>query len=127
LKKEKAELENHLLFKDSGSGQSALNDFEKQKLREKVEELQEKMRKTKQKKKALNVENNFYHQTTTVFLTIKKIIDKEKKFCFMYAEEQNVLEKKRLMDAIHKCRDQVQKLDIRLKVLLEEASKQKEL
>jgi len=46
------------------------------------------------------MENNFYHQTTTVFLTIKKIIDKEKKFCFMFAEEENVLEKKRLMDAI---------------------------
>jgi len=38
LKKERAEMENNLLFKDGG-GAHAINDFEKQKLREKVEEL----------------------------------------------------------------------------------------
>jgi len=40
LKKDKADLENSLLFKDHGSSNgSAMNDFEKLKLREKVDEL----------------------------------------------------------------------------------------
>lgn len=30
----------------------------------------------------LKRENDFYHKTTTLFLTIKKVIDKEKKFCY---------------------------------------------
>ena len=52
LKKEQAELENAIMFKDSGENGSV--DFEKTRLRTKIEEMQVKIKKTKEKKKAMN-------------------------------------------------------------------------
>ncbi len=59
LKKEQAELENAIMFKDNGENGAA--DFEKTRLRTKIEELQGKIKKTKEKKNAMNKENDFYH------------------------------------------------------------------
>lgn len=107
LKNEKAEIERQMLFSDgSGQGKGSLDaqsDFERKKLREKIQELEHKLDKKRVKAKQLNLENNFYHQTTQLFLTIKKIVEKEKKFCFMMAQEADVLKKKQLMDAINLC------------------------
>jgi archaellum component FlaC len=84
LKSEYGRLESDILLMDNkGTGQ--INDFEKQKLRLKLQELTDKLHKSKEKKRLLDKENNFYNQTTTVFLTIKKVIEKEKKYCFMMA------------------------------------------
>lgn len=55
--------------------------------------------------KKLDRENNFYHQITTIFLTIKKVIEKEKKFCFLMAQETDVLKKRQIMDGINMCRE----------------------
>lgn len=93
-------------------------DFERMKMREKLSELEIKLDKKRSKIKALNVENNFYHQTTQLFLTIKKIVDKEKKFCFMMAQEQDVLKKKQLMDGINMCGEKTKQLDTKLAKLL---------
>ena len=37
----------------------------------------------------MDVENQFYHQTISVLLTIKKVIEKEKQYCFKFAAEKN--------------------------------------
>lgn len=104
LKKERSVLESQaMMFGDPGN--SGMNDFEKNKLKENIEKLYDKLEKKKEKITRLDRENNFYHQTTTIFLTIKKVIEKEKKYCFMLATETDVLKKKQLMDAITMCGD----------------------
>jgi hypothetical protein len=49
-------------------------------------ELESKLQRKRERIRTLERENNFYHQTTTIFLTIKKVMEKEKQFCFLLAD-----------------------------------------
>ncbi|TNV79153.1 hypothetical protein FGO68_gene12093 [Halteria grandinella] len=75
----------------------------------------------------LTIENNFYHQTTTIFLTIRKILDKEKDYCYMLAAEceraaESGNDKRvEINEAIKLCREQTAKLDGKLKAILDRA------
>lgn len=125
LKKEKASLENQLLFgSGNGAGEGGRGDFEKEKLREKIDELMAKIENKRQKLEWMRRENEFYNQIITVFLTIRKVIEKEKKYCYMLATEKDVLMKKQLMDGITMCGDKSQQLDDKLKKLLRTVKQQ---
>ena len=82
LKKEKGRAESDIMLMGDSRGNGSEGNFEIKKLRQKCDEMQNKVYKKKEKIKKLNSENNIFHQTTTIFLTIKKIVEKEKKFCF---------------------------------------------
>jgi hypothetical protein len=66
---------------------AAAKEYERTMLSHKCEELEAKLDRKRVRIRELDIENNFYHQTTTIFLTIKKIIEKEKQFCFMLASK----------------------------------------
>lgn len=67
-------------MKSEGGSEAA--DFEKMRLKQKVEDLQKMMVTADSRCEGLKKENDFYHKITTLFLTIRKVIDKEKKFCY---------------------------------------------
>ena len=50
--------------------------------------------KKKAKIQRLGKENEFYHQIVTIFLTLKKVIETENKYCYMLATETDVLKKR---------------------------------
>ncbi len=43
--------------------------------------------------KKLIQENEFYNQIIALFITSKKLMEKEKKYCYMLATETNTLKK----------------------------------
>ena len=66
------------------NGSSALLDTSVMQAR--LGELESKLQRKRERIRTLERENNFYHQTTTIFLTIKKVMEKEKQFCFLLAD-----------------------------------------
>ena len=87
LKKDKSEAENQLLLIQGGGNSGSAgsqgeskgaNDYEKQKLKERVEICEQKLAKKRLELKRQDAENQFYHQTISIFTTIKKVIEKEK-------------------------------------------------
>lgn len=66
------------------NGSSALLDTSVMQAR--LGELESKLQRKRERIRTLECENNFYHQTTTIFLTIKKVMEKEKQFCFLLAD-----------------------------------------
>lgn len=81
-------------------------------------ELEGKLQRKRDRIRKLERENNFYHQTTTIFLTIKKVMEKEKQFCFILADmpslestyntpsdtSQGLRKRKEIMEGIELCR-----------------------
>jgi len=63
-------------------------------MKERLEQLYEKVMKKKAKIQRLGKENEFYHQIVTIFLTLKKVIETENKYCYMLATETDVLKKR---------------------------------
>lgn len=62
LKKEKSVLENQIVYGNNGKGGvDERTDFEKTKMKEKIDELYAKIQKKKDKLAKINRENNFYH------------------------------------------------------------------
>ena len=127
LKQEKNELERKIMLgirdsmaQGSAEGNSSARDYEKTVLTQKMIELEAKIAKKRQKAKELDIENNFYHQTTTIFLTIKKIIEKEKQYCFLLAKTDSKETQKReeIMEGIKLCQKQTEKLDAKLRSVL---------
>jgi hypothetical protein len=55
----------------------------------------------------LDEENNFYHQSTTLFITMKKVMEVEKNMCFELAslEEHSIKQREHLEMGIIKCRE----------------------
>ena len=53
-----------------------------------LNELKTKYNRVKDKCFKLNTESDFYNQTITVFLTIKKVLEKQNKFTVSYYESQ---------------------------------------
>ena len=68
-----------------------------------MQEYQKKIQRYREEKKQLDMENTFYHQLTSVFITVKKVGDKEKKFCYLMATEDNVMKKREIMEGIKRC------------------------
>lgn len=94
-----------MIYRGTGNSSNGSNDFEKIKMREIIDQLNRKLDKKRSKCKALDLENSFYHEITTVFLTLKKVMEKEKKYCYMMATDNDVLRKSQYMEGIANCGD----------------------
>jgi len=72
--------------RDEKDGQNTSNvslpEFERAKMKEAIDELNARCRKLRDENKRLDAENNFFHQSTTVFLTLKKVMEAEKQLCY---------------------------------------------
>lgn len=76
------------------------------------------LKQAKEKVKTLDVENNFYHQSTTLFLTIKKVMETEKSLCFKLANTSSQEKKETVENGIVQCQENVAQLELKLKKLL---------
>jgi hypothetical protein len=83
LKKERSLMEGQMVMMSPGSNDHS--DFERTRLRERVQLLESKLEKKVLKIELLDRENDFYNQIITLFLTIKKVIEKEKMYCYVMA------------------------------------------
>eukprot|EP00347_Sterkiella_histriomuscorum_P007684 403347970 len=122
LKKQVSNLESQLLFGGNSTNEERI-EFEKQKMREKLEELLTQQVLDQEQIETLNRENEFYNQIITLFLTIQKVSDKEKKYCYMMASETDILKKSQLMEAISQCGDKAKQLDDKLRKILRQVRK----
>ena len=62
------------------------NDFEIQKMQEAIDARDQKIKKQHKENERLNKENNFYCKSTTIILTIKRVLEAEKKPCWDIVE-----------------------------------------
>jgi len=61
------------------------------------------LKQSKEKVKTLDAENNFYHQSTTLFMTIKKVMETEKKLCYQLASTDNMVKREAIENGIVQC------------------------
>ena len=97
--------------------------------------MQGRQRLLREENKRLDAENNFFHQSTTVFINLKKVMEIEKQLCYQLAtlagennpkqdimdeetEEDYRQHKVKLEGGISKCQDNVGKLEKKLKKIL---------
>lgn len=109
----------------------SLPEFERSKMRQAIDELNARCKTLRDQNKRLDAENNFFHQSTTVFLTLKKVMEAEKQLCYQLAQlahgkqpaDRNALQQRKeqkesLENAIAKCRENISVLELKLKKVM---------
>ena len=114
---------------DRNTFNQSLSEFERQKMQEAIDELNQKLKKQTKNIERLEKENNFYCKSTTIFFTIKRVLEGEKMLCWELAQlmgkspqdkgEQMLLlqEKQAIESKISKCRENHATLEKKLVVL----------
>lgn len=74
-------------------------------MREQIDQLIMQLKQSKEKVKSLDAENNFYHQSTTLFLTIKKVMETEKSLCYKLASTDSMLKREAIENGIVQCQE----------------------
>lgn len=108
-------------------------------MQEAIDEMSNRQRSMREENKRLDAENNFFHQSTTVFINLKKVMEIEKQLCYQLATlasekidvaqkglgiqdeeemEEYAQHKLKLESGIGKCQDNVEKLEKKLKKIL---------
>lgn len=75
--------------RDQNSSNISLPEFERNKMKAAIDELNSRCKTLRDSNKRLDAENNFFHQSTTVFLTLKKVMEAEKQLCYQLAQIGN--------------------------------------
>jgi len=104
-----------------------LQEFERQKMQQAIDELGERCRKLRDENKKLDAENNFFHMSTTIFIKLKPVMETEKQLCYQLAD-LNLLsghdvdyhsKKEKIEQGITKCRDTISVMEVKLKKVLD--------
>ena len=66
---------------DADDPNGGLQDFERNRMQQAIDELSERCRKLRDENKKLDAENNFFHMSTTIFIKLKPIMETEKQLC----------------------------------------------
>lgn len=59
-----------------------LQEFERARMQQAIDELGEKCRGLREENKKLDAENNFFHMSTTIFIKLKPVMETEKQLCY---------------------------------------------
>lgn len=59
-----------------------LQEYERKKMQQAIDELGERCRKLRDENKKLDAENNFFHMSTTIFIKLKPVMETEKQLCY---------------------------------------------
>ena len=107
-----------------------LQEFERGKMQEAIDELGERCRTLREDKKKLDAENNFFHMSTSIFIKLKPIMETEKQLCYQLAEvnlscddEDYEMKKEKIESSISKCRDTIDVIEAKLQKVLARAQK----
>ena len=107
-----------------------LQEFERSKMQEAIDELGERCRNLREDKKKLDAENNFFHMSTSIFIKLKPIQETEKQLCYQLAEvnllqadEDYEIKKEKIEQSITKCRNTMEVIEAKLKKVLARAQK----
>jgi len=71
---------------ESTQSNNRLQEYERQKMQQAIDELGTRCRSLRDEKKKLDVENNFFHMSTSIFIKLKPIMETEKQLCYQLAE-----------------------------------------
>ena len=63
---------------DADDPNGGLQDFERNRMQQAIDELSERCRKLRDENKKLDAENNFFHMSTTIFIKLKPVMETEK-------------------------------------------------
>ena len=66
---------------DADDPNGGLQDFERNRMQQAIDELSERCRKLRDENKKLDAENNFFHVSTAIFIKLKPIMETEKQLC----------------------------------------------
>ena len=73
---------NYMNRQSQGNGLSSvtqgLQEYERGKMQQAIDELGERCRKLRDENKKLDAENNFFHMSTTIFIKLKPVMETEK-------------------------------------------------
>ena len=103
-----------------------MQDFERGKMQQAIDELGERCRKLREDNKKLDAENNFFHMSTTIFIKLKPVMETEKQLCYQLAElthsthdHEYETKKEKIEQGISKCRDTITVMEVKLKKVLD--------
>ena len=66
---------------DADDPNGGLQDFERNRMQQAIDELSDRCRKLRDENKKLDSENNFFHVSTAIFIKLKPIMETEKQLC----------------------------------------------
>jgi len=115
-----------MLFKSDAAGQESVHDFDKMKLRQKVQELEDKVTKKRKEKKDLDVENEFYNKSTAIFISLHKLIKKGNEYCKRLTEERDAKQREAIRQAIDACSRKEKELEERLGKVMRKIKEKKQ-
>ena len=107
-----------------------LQEFERGKMQQAIDELGERCRTLRDDKKKLDAENNFFHMSTTIFIKLKPVMETEKQLCYQLAQlnldkcdESYESKREKIEKGISKCRDTIIMMEVKLKKILDRVQK----